>query len=98
MENFEVNVYDVLSVSTFKRKNGMTGQKVKCKVPDRPEYSFTYECCDLEEFDFSKMQKNKSYVCLAVPIIRLENVKCNDGNLRYLNIPSYRLISVVSEI
>lgn len=95
---FEVLIEEVVSVQTFNRKNGSVGQKIKCKVPDRPEYSFTYECCDTSDFDFGICKKGKKYKALAVPIIRLENCKCADGNMRYINIPSYKLVGVLEEI
>ena len=98
MEKFEVSIEEVKSVQTFKRKNGSTGQKIKASVPDIPEYSFQYECCDVDEFDFSILEKGKRYIALAVPILRLENCRCADGKMRYLNIPSYKLVGITGDI
>lgn len=95
---FEVTIETVRKVQTFQRRNGATGQKLQCENPIDDRYPFTYECCDKSDFDFGSLTVGKKYVCLAESYLRLENVKCNDGNMRYLNIPSFRLLGVTGEI
>lgn len=95
---FEVTIEFVRKVQTFQRRNGAIGQKLQCENPNDDRYPFTYECCDQSDFNFGSLVAGHKYTCLAEPYLRLENVKCNDGNMRYLNIPSFRLLGVTGEI
>lgn len=87
-----VEVFDVISVS---EKNGY--QSVWCRVPDNPQYSYSYEC--ESGFDFKKaMQPGKSYIVEAAVFLKLVHMQLKNGSARWVNVPSFKLVKVLEEI
>lgn len=94
---FTITIPPVKKVISFERKQkGTHGQQIVCDIPDG-DYTYRYECCDKEDYDFSILEKGQGYSVICEPYLRVENIKRFDGNNMYVSIPSYRIISVNKE-
>lgn len=94
----EIPIEVVVNVNQFNRKDGQVGQTVTCINPNSA-YPFRYECCNVSSYDFKKnLVPGHKYLCEVQLYLRFETIRAYDGSLVRVNIPSYRLIKVLSEI